>query len=85
MMEVIFTIDVDLIFKIAVFYLLIGFIALLIVLRMGLNDPYSRDEIEESLGAVVLIVLLLWPYNLIRWIFSWNAWLTPINRLFRHK
>lgn len=81
----IFYLDVDLAVEIMQLYLIIGLVALLTVLHIGLNNIYERETLEEKLGIIVLTVILFWPYNLICWIFSWSIWLTPMSELFKRK
>lgn len=85
MMDVIMTIDVDLVLEILQIYLIVGLIALFIVLRVGLKNPDDREIIGEKLGVIVMTVTLFWFYNLICWVFSWSIWLMPVSELFKRK
>jgi len=66
-------------------HILVGLIVLLIVLRVGLRNQESRQEIESGLGIIVLTVVICWPYNAICWVFSWPIWLMPVSQLFKRR
>lgn len=73
-----YTVDLyELLFR----HVLIGLVVLFIVLRIGLADQNSRDEIDEKLGMVILTVVLFWPYNVFCWVMSWPIWLMPVSQL----
>jgi hypothetical protein len=56
-----------------------GLITLLILIRAGQKTPESAEILAESLGRMVLLSLIAWPYVLVCWVFSWAIWLKPIK------
>lgn len=76
----------DIIFDLSIYhklgiYIAIGLLVLLIALHVGLQDPFEREEIRERIGQVILMTVLLWPYNLIHFIFSRPFWYQPIGEM----
>jgi hypothetical protein len=60
-------------------YALAGLITLFILVRVGQKTRDSSEILAESLGRMVLLSLLAWPYVLVCWVFSWSIWLKPIK------
>jgi len=84
-MEIYMDIDLDLMKNIGFLWVLVGLVWLLVVLRNGMRDVDDYYFIRESLGVVIFIAVIGWPYNLICWIFSWPIWLIPVGDLFKRK
>lgn len=66
-------------------HVLIGLVVLFVVLRIGLADQNSRDEIAGKLGVVILTIVLFWPYNLFCWVVSRPIWLMPVSEIFKRR
>ena len=63
-------------------YLLIGLCFLLLTLRGSLKNPNDAGMLQSQeieLGDIVWRSILLWPYHLLCWIFSWRIWLIPVR------
>jgi hypothetical protein len=60
-------------------YALAGLITLLTLIRAGQKTPESAEILSESLGRMVMLSMIAWPYVLVCWVFSWAIWLKPIR------
>lgn len=53
-------------------YLALGLMTLLLIIRTARREQY---DLQESLGNVVLLNVIAWPYVWVVWVFTSDIWL----------
>jgi hypothetical protein len=63
----------------ALLYVLVGLVILLILIRGAMGDTDIFDDVKHSLGILVALSVVAWPYSVLLWVFSWDIWLKPVH------